>query len=47
MNVMIRLTPAVTMLCVQTLMGATVALASLAMWEMDSLANQQVRNCEQ
>ena len=44
MNAMTRPTTAVTMLCVQIPTGATVVLASLAMWEMDSVAHQQVRN---
>ena len=45
MNAMTRLTYVVMMLCVQILMGVTVALVSPAMWEMDLVAHQQVRNC--
>ena len=45
MNAMTRPTYVVMMLCVQILMGVTVALASPDMWEMGLVAHQQVRNC--
>ena len=42
MNVLLGSMAAVSMLCVQIRWGAMIVLASMAMWEMDSVAH--VRN---